>query len=229
MAHIEDSGRRSSTGSGYTLTATAGGDRWRARYLDPAGRERSRTFGRKLDAERFLAGVESDKSRGLYVDPAAGRVTVAEYPATWQAVQLRRATTAAAFDSHLRTMPTLGHRPLAAVTRSEVQARVKSRSQVLAPATATATVYAVLRMVFRAAVADRVIAVSPCDRISLPKAPRREVVPLPRETVVAHRGLSGSLSGPARDGRYVVVPGRAVRPGTLSVDFLRRTVISKRS
>jgi hypothetical protein len=139
-------------------------DRWRARYLDPTGRERSRTFAKKVDAERFLAGVESDKSLGLYVDPAAGQLTVGEYVTTWQSVQVHRSTTAAAFDSHLRNhiLPILGLRPLASVTRSEVQAWVKSRSEVLAPST-TAIVYAVLRVVFRAAVADRIIAVGPCE------------------------------------------------------------------
>ena len=45
------------------------GDRkYRARYLDPDGRERSRTFTRKIDAEKFLATVEADKLRGTYVD-----------------------------------------------------------------------------------------------------------------------------------------------------------------
>src|SRR5438270_783876 len=33
-------------------------DRWRARYIDPNGYERSRTFSRKVDAEKFLATVE---------------------------------------------------------------------------------------------------------------------------------------------------------------------------
>jgi hypothetical protein len=39
------------------------GERWRARYFDPDGQERARTFDRKTDAEKFLAGVASDKFR----------------------------------------------------------------------------------------------------------------------------------------------------------------------
>ena len=38
--------------------------RWRARYRDLAGRERSKTFDRRIDAERWLAGVEADLLRG---------------------------------------------------------------------------------------------------------------------------------------------------------------------
>lgn len=41
-----------------------GPGRWRARYRGPDGKERSRTFDRKADAERFLVTVESDKLRG---------------------------------------------------------------------------------------------------------------------------------------------------------------------
>ena len=52
-----------------------GPGRWRARYRGPDGRERSQTFDRKVDAERWHAQVETDKARGRWVDPAAGRIT----------------------------------------------------------------------------------------------------------------------------------------------------------
>jgi hypothetical protein len=51
-----------------------GRPRWRARYRDPSGRERSKSFARKVDAERFLVAIEDAKLRGAYVDPAAGKV-----------------------------------------------------------------------------------------------------------------------------------------------------------
>ena len=60
-----------------------GRPRWRARYRDPAGRERSKSFTRKVDAERFLVAVEDAKLRGAYVDPAAGRVPFAEWAERW--------------------------------------------------------------------------------------------------------------------------------------------------
>jgi hypothetical protein len=34
------------------------------RYRDPAGAQRTKTFGRKVDAERFLTTVESAKLTG---------------------------------------------------------------------------------------------------------------------------------------------------------------------
>jgi integrase len=60
-----------------------GQPRWRARCRDPSGRERSKSFARKVDAERFLVSVEDAKLRGAYVDPAAGRVPFAEWAERW--------------------------------------------------------------------------------------------------------------------------------------------------
>ena len=49
---------------------------------------------------------------------------------------MHRASTAAQAETHLRlhAYPLLGHRPIAAIRRSAVQAWVKQRSDVLAPA-----------------------------------------------------------------------------------------------
>jgi hypothetical protein len=58
----------------------AGRLRYRVRYRDPAGRERTRSFARKVDAERFLRHVEADLVRGQWVDPEHGRMTVGNWP-----------------------------------------------------------------------------------------------------------------------------------------------------
>lgn len=60
-----------------------GRPRWRARYRDPSGRERSKSFARKVDAERFLVSVEDAKLRGAYVDPAAGKISFGEWAERW--------------------------------------------------------------------------------------------------------------------------------------------------
>jgi hypothetical protein len=65
MAHIQDRPGRDK--------------RWRVRYRGPDGRERSRSFRRKVDAERFAATVEADKARGSWVDPARGAITFAAF------------------------------------------------------------------------------------------------------------------------------------------------------
>jgi len=55
----------------------------RARYRDPSGRERKRSFARMTDARRFLVGVEDSKLRGAYVPPEAGRDVFAEWAERW--------------------------------------------------------------------------------------------------------------------------------------------------
>jgi hypothetical protein len=60
-----------------------GRPRWRARYRDPSGRERSKSFARKVDAEQFLVGIEDTKLRGAYVDPQLGRVLFGEWAERW--------------------------------------------------------------------------------------------------------------------------------------------------
>jgi integrase len=75
MGHVEDRWKR----AGRRGT----GRRWRARYTDPDGRERSRSFDRKIDAERFLAEAEHSMIAGSYRDPDAGRVTLRKYAAGW--------------------------------------------------------------------------------------------------------------------------------------------------
>jgi hypothetical protein len=63
MAHVEKRGK----------------DRWRARYRAPDGRERSRTFARRSDADRFLSSVTSAVASGEWVDPNRGRITVGKW------------------------------------------------------------------------------------------------------------------------------------------------------
>src|SRR5258707_13328469 len=59
--------------------------RYQARYLDPAGTDRPapHTFTTKTDAERWLAGVESDIIRGTWRSRDLGRVALGEYLTTW--------------------------------------------------------------------------------------------------------------------------------------------------
>lgn len=48
-----------------------GSRRYQVRYVGPDGRERAKTFGRRVDADRFAASVETDKARGGVDRPPA--------------------------------------------------------------------------------------------------------------------------------------------------------------
>jgi hypothetical protein len=64
--------------------ATAQGKRYRVLYRRPDhGQTQKRGFRTKKDAELFLAGVELDKQRGAYVDPAKARVLLSDWMDVW--------------------------------------------------------------------------------------------------------------------------------------------------
>jgi integrase len=56
---------------------------WRVRYRDPTGRERSRSFARKADADRFMATVQADLIRGDWTDPRLSKTRLAEWSERW--------------------------------------------------------------------------------------------------------------------------------------------------
>ena len=77
---------------------------WRAAYRTPEGKERTKTFKTKREARVFLAQVEGDKSRGLYVDPAGAQLHFRELADRWWAAREVELTTAAANRSASTTM-----------------------------------------------------------------------------------------------------------------------------
>lgn len=203
-------------------------NRYRARYRSPDGQEHSRTFRRKGDAERFLTSVEHSKLTGGYVDPAAGRTTFRAYAEDWRHVQVNRTGTAVSIETQLRlhVYPTLGHRPIAAVRTSEIQALVHRLGERLAPSTIE-VVYGRVVAVFRAGVRDRVITTSPCTGIRLPSKPPASMLEvLSTEQVYA---LVDAIA-PRYAALVLTAAGTGLRPGELfglradRVDFLRRTV-----
>ncbi len=206
---------------------------WLARWRDPEGSQRKRTFRKKGDADRFLSTVEADMLRGTYVDLSAGKITFEAYAETWRLAQVHRPSTVAHVETMLRrhAYPVLGARPLSSIRPSEVQAWVKRLStedgdrKALAPAT-VGVVHGLVAAVFKAAVRDRRITGSPCEGIRLPKQEPHRVVPPTTDDVQA---LADAV--PARYRALVILAaGTGLRQGeafglTLDrVDFLRRTV-----
>lgn len=95
---------------------------WKATYRGPDGRERSKTCRTKAEAETWLATEQADRVRGVYVDPAAGRITLAAYAEQWIAVQPWRASTV------IRRSRAFGAScPPSATDRYGVSARASSR------------------------------------------------------------------------------------------------------
>lgn len=146
---------------------------WRARYRDDAGRERSRHFRRKVDAQRWLDEVTTSILTGLYADPKAGRVTFASYYQGWSDRQVWVRATRLSFDRAMATVP-FGALPIGSVRTSHVEAWVQSQVTNGLAASTIGVRFQQVRSVFRAAIRDKVIAVDPCVGVRLPRKRRAE-------------------------------------------------------
>jgi integrase len=219
MAHIRDRGKDHTR-------------RWQARYRDPGGVEKSKTFTRKLDAQRWLDEVTADLVTGRYVDPRAGRVTLRTFAQRWLETQTFDESTREAVESRLRVhiLPVLGDVELRNLRPSTIQAWLRSREE-SAPSYVR-VMLANLSAILSAAVEDGLIATNPCASPSV-KAPvieKRRVVPWTVEQVQAVVDEHPE--------RYRAVPviaaGLGLRQGetfgleVTSVDFLRRRVLISR-
>ena len=118
------------------ITPTPAGS-WRANWRDPTGRQRAKTFATKRDAKRFLADLETSLTRGLYVDPHAGRVQLAPYAQRWLDSRNDEITTRARDASIMRThvVTRWGTWPLGTIDHTGVQQWVSDLAAQLSPAT----------------------------------------------------------------------------------------------
>ena len=87
------------------------GKNWQATVRGPDGKEATKTFPKRVQADQWETRMKSDRLRGSWVDPQAGAIKLADWVALYnERATYRRATTMA------RTTPysTIGSsRPLA--------------------------------------------------------------------------------------------------------------------
>lgn len=145
--------------------------RWYTRYRDPAGKQRNKTFARKLDAERYLTTVEGSKLVGSYVDPGLSRLTVGEWSTGWLAGLAHvKPSTRERYAGIVRThvLPRWASTRLGDVTHSAVQGWVAALARSAAPASVR-KVHLVFSMIMVAAVKDGRLVRNPAAGVNLPR------------------------------------------------------------
>lgn len=207
-----------------------GKDRWYARFRDPTGVQRSKVFGRKVDADRFLIKVEAAKLAGSYVDAKRASISFSTFADEhWAAhshnlaEDTTRVVKRSRLDRHI--LPVLGSYPVGSVRPSTVAAAVATWSQMLAPGT-VGQVLRQVRQILDAALADGLVVSNAAKLVKAPTAPRRRDVQLTDEDVTSvliaapdhYRPLVLTLLGMGL--RISEACGLRVQ----DVDFLRRTV-----
>lgn len=205
--------------------------RWQARYDGPDGKEITSLWATRAEAEKEIVRQESAKLSGSWLDPKAGKVTVEKYALDiWLPAQniIGRSVTEyrGALDRYL--VPEWGKREMRSIKPSEAgawQQLLTTKYNLSGGYPNRVARY--VRGVFRLAVIDRVIAVSPFDGIKAPTLVTTAVqppdVPEVRQLIAAaHRPLWGTmLELTALTGlRSGEVRGLRVD----RIDFLRRTL-----
>jgi integrase len=154
--------------------------RWQVRYPSPEGTDRTapETFRTKAEADRYLAGVAADLTRGQWIDDRLGQVIFDRWADRWQTTTGNlRPSSRARDDSYLRSLilPAFGRTPVSRISQLDVRGWVAELTERgLAPATVIKA-YQILGKILASAVDGGLIAVTPCRRVPLPKVERQEM------------------------------------------------------
>jgi len=150
--------------------------RWQASYLDATGEviTAPHTFATKTEADRYLAGVETDLHRGAWQDPRLGAEQLRPYALRW--VRTRRVKgkplapkTVALYEWQLEkhVLPVLGSHPLRELDTGTVRRwydQIANPEAGPGPMTA-AKCYRLLRAILNTAVRDGQIRSNPCTLV----------------------------------------------------------------
>ena len=117
---VEDRWKRS---DGRKSSRYGKGMRWLARYVDDGGREHSKAFIRKGDAQKWLDQQTTAIGTGTHVAPRDAQITVTEWCAIWmEGYGVNRPSTVRQARIHIRQITAeFGDMPLSAVRPSQVK------------------------------------------------------------------------------------------------------------
>jgi len=146
--------------------------RWQVRYVDPSGKERSKNFPRKSDAERFLVTIETDKLRGDWVDPRLAKITFEEWTERWWgATSHLKAHTRDGYRSLLRVhvLPRFAGASLGSIQPVEIREWLADLESSGLSASRIRQSYFLVAQILRSAVESGYLAKSPCVGVKLPR------------------------------------------------------------
>lgn len=157
------------------------GLRYKARYEDPDGNERSKSFPdrQKKAAEDFLIAVENDKREGKYVDRSRGRISIQEFAERWRAAQTFDYTTRDRIGGRLRVQvyPFFERRSVGSVRPADIQAWQRWLQDRGVSQNYRVLLFTHVATIFNAAVDDKRILENPCHAksVSRPRAEQKKI------------------------------------------------------
>ncbi|TCC34963.1 site-specific integrase [Kribbella sindirgiensis] len=164
------------------------GKRWLAVWHGPNGDEVSMAFETKIAAERHGNAMETDIARGEYIDPAAGKMRLAEVAERWMKSRSVDPSSEIQYESkwRLHVAPTFGKRQVKSIKPSEIAVWLKELTATFGPSTARSA-FLVLFGCLELAVEDEALKKNPAKSKLVKRPPTVDpsIVVWPDETVDA--------------------------------------------
>ena len=161
-----------------TVLPASGKTSWFVRYRDPdTGRQRGRRFSTRTDANKFARSVQTDIDRGVYIDPALGKITVAAMLEHYVSVAPIAESTRAGYvmwtNKYVKPSD-IGRRKIANVTKADVRKFYAAMTADGVGASTVKHVHQLLHAAFTTAVDEDRIPKNPAHGVGFAKVQRRD-------------------------------------------------------
>jgi integrase len=151
--------------------------RWLARWRDPSGKQRKKSFGRKVEAQRWLDQLQAEMHSGHYVDPSGGKTVVSGWAQRWcdNLTHLKPSTLERYRGIvHTHILPVWGGWQIGRITASDVNGWVSTLVAAgLKPGSVRQT-HRVFSLILDSAVRDGRLGRNPAKGARLPRQIRKE-------------------------------------------------------
>jgi integrase len=172
------------------------GKRWRGRYVDERGREHSKMFDRKNDAQEWLNSQTSAVVSGTHVAPRDAQMTVQEWCDDWiKGYAINRDSSARVARTQIRKIVAeFGDKQLSAVRPSHIKAWTAKLKKDGDEPSYIYVVYGRLSQILGDAVYDGVLGRNPCSkRISPPPGRQKAYVATTEQVWAIHDAVPDNL------------------------------------
>jgi len=181
--------------AGVTRRQSTG--RWQARWRDPDGRQRKKSFARKIDAQQWLDQLQAAAHRGQYVAPAAGRTRFSDVADGW-AVGLAhlKPSTQVRYRSILsvHVRPRWSSWPVGEIRRSDVTTWTAELVATGASPGTIRQIHRVLSLILDVAVDDGLVGQNAAAKVRMPRQVRGQPRFLSPEEVARLAEAAGANS-----------------------------------
>lgn len=168
------------------------GKRWNARWVDIDGRERSKSFEKKGDADDHIDEVKKDIKAGTYIDPDAGKMDVSVFAKKWlvglNGDPSTREHIKRSMNKHV--IPYFSGKAFETVAPGTLRTWL---GELELGESAKSVLFVYVNSMFEAALDDKLIRTNPCQAKSLqkPRPPQRRIKPWTRTQLDAvHNNLA---------------------------------------